>query len=128
VTTFGAHSDAWHAVDGVFARYLPTGLPDPRNMGTDTPFGSDAGMERLLAGAGFTDVRTESWTIALRFEDADQWHRWSWSVGQRRMWLLVPEDEREAVRAQAAEHLEATRDPDGRIGFDQVIRYTLARR
>jgi ubiquinone/menaquinone biosynthesis C-methylase UbiE len=128
VTTFGAHSDAWHAVDGVFARYLPTGLPDPRNMGTDTPFGSDAGMERLLAGAGFSDVRTESWTISLRFDDADQWHRWSWSVGQRRMWLLVPEHERDAVRAQAAEHLEATRDPHGRIGFDQVIRYTLARR
>lgn len=128
VTTFGAHSEAWHAVDGVFAPYLPTGIPDPRNMSAETPFGSDAGMERLVAGAGFTDVRTESWTISLRFDDVDHWHRWSWSVGQRRMWLLVPEDERAAVRARAAEHLEATRDADGRIGFDQVIRYTLARR
>lgn len=128
VATFGTHSETWHAVDGVFAPYLPTGLPDPRNMTADTPLGSDAGMEQLLAGAGFTDVRTISWTTSLRFDDADHWHRWSWSVGQRRMWLLVPEDERPAVRARAAEHLEATRDASGRIGFDQVIRYTLARR
>lgn len=128
VSTFGAHSDTWHAVDGVFAPYLPAAIPDPRNMTADTPFGSDAGMEQLLADAGFTEVRTVSWTTSLRFDDADHWHRWSWSVGQRRMWLLVPEGERPAVRAQAAEHLEATRDAHGRMGFDQVIRYTLARR
>lgn len=128
VSTFGQHSEAWHAVDGVFASYLPPGLPDPRNMAADSPFGSDAGVERLLADAGFTDVRTITWTLPLRFVDADQWHRWSWSVGQRRMWLLVPEEDRPAVRAEAEAALEATRDEDGRIGFDQVIRYTLARR
>ncbi|MEZ5179130.1 MAG: methyltransferase domain-containing protein [Acidimicrobiales bacterium] len=128
VSTFGAHSAAWHDVDGVFAPYLPPGLPDPRNMGPDSPFGSDAGVEGLLAEAGFDDVRTETWTVPLRFADADQWHRWSWSVGQRRMWLLVPEAERAEVRARAETALEATRDDQGRIGFDQVVRYTLARR
>ncbi len=128
VSTFGTHSEAWSAVDSVFAPYVPADLPDPRNMAADSPFGSDAGTERLLAGAGFTDVGTTSRTIAVRFDDADQWHRWSWSVGQRRMWLLVPEEERPAVRARATEHLEATRDEHGRIGFDQVVRYTLARR
>lgn len=128
VSTFGAHSDAWHAVDGVFTSYLPADLPDPRNMGPESPFGSDAGVERLLADAGFADVRTITWTLPLRFADADQWYRWSWSVGQRRMWLLVPEADRPAVRARAEEALEATRDEHGRIGFDQEIRYTLARR
>jgi hypothetical protein len=42
------------------------------------------------------------------------------------MWELVPEGEREAVRARACELLESTKDATGAPGFDQVVRYTLA--
>ena len=58
--------------------------------------------------------------------DKEQWHRWSWSVGQRAMWEAVPDDRRDSVRALAYERLDGCRDSEGRIGFDQVVRFTLA--
>jgi hypothetical protein len=41
------------------------------------------------------------------------------------MWMSVPEDQHEAVRAAAYERLDECRDDEGRIGFDQVVRFTL---
>lgn len=128
VSTFGPFSESWQAVDDVFKPYLPGDLPDPRTTAAESPFASDEGMERLVAGAGFTDVRTISRQLPVRFADPDQWYRWSMSVGQRRMWMLVPEDEREGVRAQAFDRLELLRAAEGHIGFVQTVRYTLARR
>ena len=125
VSTFGRLSDSWHEVDAVFAPYLPPGMADPRTTASDSPFASDAGVEGLLIDAGFTQVRTVSETVDVRFDDEEQWHAWTWSVGQRRMWLQVPEAERPTVRAAAEERLQATRDADLRIGFEQVVRYTL---
>jgi ubiquinone/menaquinone biosynthesis C-methylase UbiE len=125
VSTFGELTPSWHDVDAVFAPYLPNDLPDPRTQLARSPFGSDAGMEDMLVDAGYADVRTVSDAVSVRFDDEDQWYRWTWSVGQRRMWQLVPESERDDVRAQAHERLDRTRDADGRIGFDQGVRYTL---
>lgn len=125
VSTFGELAEAWHTVDQVFGPYLPPHLADARTRLANGPFGSDAGVEQLLTDAGFAEVRTATMTVQTRFEDEDQWYRWTWSVGQRRMWEAVPEDEREQVRAAASERLDATRDADGRIGFDQVVRFTL---
>ncbi len=124
ISTFGDFSKAWRAVDGVFDPYLPSQMLDARTSGAAGPFASDAGVEALMAGAGLRDIRTHSFTISVRFTDADQWYAWSWSTGQRRMWELVPEDQHDAVRTQAVELLEATRDGAG-IGFDQTVRYTL---
>lgn len=128
VSTFGPLSDSWHDVDATFAPYLPPGMADPRTRHTNSPFATDAGMEHLVADAGFTEVRTITTTIPVRFDDEDQWYRWTWSTGQRRMWAAVPESDRGSVRAAAEERLQATRDADGRIGFDQVARFTYARR
>jgi hypothetical protein len=66
----------------------------------------------------------------VRFDDADHWHRWTMSTGQRFMWDLVPDTDRAAVRARTAAAVEDTRqhNADGRIGFDQQVRYTLGRR
>jgi hypothetical protein len=66
----------------------------------------------------------------VRFDDADHWHSWTMSTGQRFMWELVPEGERAAVRARGSASAEDTRqyNADGRIGFDQQVRYTLGRR
>jgi len=46
------------------------------------------------------------------------------------MWELVPDADRAAVQASAYASVEETRrhNADGRMGFDQEVRYTLARR
>lgn len=128
ISTFGDFSPAWHEVDAVFRPYLPPTMADPRTQTAESPFGSDAGVERLFSEAGFESIRTSHLTVEARFDDVDQWYRWTWSQGQRRMWGLVPEGERDAVIAEAAKRLEATRDASGRMGFDQAIRYTLGTR
>jgi ubiquinone/menaquinone biosynthesis C-methylase UbiE len=125
VSTFGPYSDHWRAVDAVFRPFLPARISDPRTTDEASPFASDEGVEALLTQAGFTDVRTVTTTAEVRFDDADQWYRWSWSQGQRRMWEAVPVDQRDDVRQQAYRQLEQCRDADGRIGFDQAVRYTF---
>ena len=126
VTTFGANDPRWDAVDDVFTPYLPPDLRDARTSGAAGPFGSDAGMEALVAAAGFTDVRTVTGAVPVRFADADHWHAFTWSVGQRRMWMGVPEDERAAVRAEAYARLATYAAEDGSVTFVQGVRHTLA--
>ena len=128
VSTFGEHSPAWRAVDAVFAPFLPENMADPRTQAAQSPFSSDSGVEALLTEAGFVGVRTATTTVPVRFDDEDHWYRWTWSVGQRRMWEAVPVERREDVRAAAYEQLDRCRDDAGRIGFDQVVRFTLGRR
>jgi len=113
-------------VDAVLNAYLPAEARDPRIV--ESPFASDAGVETLLRAAGFEGIETHSTQLAVRFDDQDQWYGWSWSVGQRGMWERVPADELPAVRRQTYEQLQHCRDADGRIGFDQGVRYTLGRR
>ncbi len=74
------------------------------------------------------DVRTVTTVVPVRFTDVDDWHRWSMSAGQRRIWDTIPADELDAVLADAAVRLDGCRRPDGAMGFDQGVRYTLARR
>ena len=125
VTTFGAPDPQWDAVDDVFVPYLPPALRDARTTGEQGPFASDAGMERLLSDAGLVDVATTTAAIPVRFADAEAWHRFSWSTGQRAMWLSVPEAERPAVRAAAEARLLEHAAPDGSVTFQQNVRYTL---
>jgi hypothetical protein len=103
-------------------------MRDARTTGKDGPFGSDAGMERLVGDAGYAEVRTVSHDLPVRFADAEQWHAFTWSIGQRAMWLAVPEELRPGVRAEAERRLASYADPDGSITFTQNIRYTLASR
>ncbi|MGY1709188.1 class I SAM-dependent methyltransferase [Geodermatophilus sp. SYSU D00758] len=128
VTTFGGYGEAWGDVDAVFTPYLPPQARDARTTGRTGPFASDAGVAELVRGAGFADVRTAHLTVPVRFADEEHWHTWSWSVGQRGFWERVPEAERDGVRAQAYAALQRCRDTEGRIGFDQDVRVTLARR
>ena len=128
VTTFGRQDDRWRQVDEVFQPYLPADMRDARTSGATGPFGSDEGMERLLAAAGFADVHTEVATVPVRFADLAQWHAFSWSIGQRAMWLAVPEEERPAVRAEAERRLAQHAAADGSVTLEQTIRHTLGRR
>jgi ubiquinone/menaquinone biosynthesis C-methylase UbiE len=126
VVTFGPIDPRWRHVDAVFAPHLPEQMRDARTSGASGPFESDAGMEQLVGDAGYADVRTVTAELPVRFTDAEQWHAFTWSIGQRRMWLSVPEDERPAVRAEAMSRLASYADPDGSVTFTQGVRYTLA--
>jgi len=128
ISTFGPRDAAWEDVDDVFTPYLPPQLLDARTSGIRGPFSSDAGVEALLTDSGFSDVYTTHLDLPVHFADARQWQRWSMSHGQRSHWLAVPEPDRAAVLALAAERLEAARDPRGGVTLEQNVRFTLGRR
>ncbi len=126
ISTFGRRDPVWDAVDATFRPYLPAGMLDARTTGAAGPFGSDAGVEELVAAAGYTGVRTTCFDIEVTFADAGEWYAFSRSHGQRAMWDAVPEADRATVRAVAGERLEAARRGDGRIRLTQQVRCTLA--
>jgi ubiquinone/menaquinone biosynthesis C-methylase UbiE len=126
VTTFGPQDARWRQVDDVITSHLPAGMRDARTSGTQGPFASDAGMEQLVADAGFVDVRTVVEDIPVRFADLEHWHAFSWSTGQRQAWLAIPEDKRAEVRAQAERRIAPHVQPDGSFTFVQQVRHTLA--
>lgn len=128
ISTFGDYTTGWRHVDAVFEPYLPPQLRDARTSGTQGPFETDEGVEGLLLEAGFDDVRTASTVVKVRFDDEDHWYSWSLSTGQHAFWNLVPADKRDDVRAEANRRLQDCRDEAGRIGFDQVVRFTYGRR
>lgn len=129
VSTFGPHDDQWREqVDAVLASFRPPEARDARTTGSRGPFESAEGMEGLLSDAGFREVRTVTTTVSPRFADAAHWQRWSLSVGQRQFWDAIPEDRRPEVEEVSFAAVERCRKPDGRLGFDQEIRYTLGRR
>jgi ubiquinone/menaquinone biosynthesis C-methylase UbiE len=128
ISTFGAPSAVWRAVDAVFRPYLPPAMLDARTSGAAGPFESDAGVEGLLQDAGFVNVRTESFDLDVVLTDVEHWSRWSHSHGQRAMWDAVPEGDRAAVMATVAGILEDARNPDGTFGLSQVVRLTYAER
>lgn len=125
VSTFGPRDAVWEDVDGVFTPFLPPGMLDARTSGTRGPFATDAGVEHLIASAGFTGVRTARLELSVRFADVEQWRRWSMSHGQRMLWEAVPEARRGDVLLAAADRLEAARDADG-FTLTQQVRYTMA--
>ena len=130
VSTFGTLSPWWGPVDAVFKPFLASGMRDARTTGAAGQFASDAGMEQLLAGTGFTDVHTARDVVRVRFDDVEHWRRWTMSTGQRSMWEQVPDDQRRAVEEATARAVEETRrhTDDGRMGFDQQVRYTVGRK
>lgn len=130
ISTFGPYSPWWEPVDAAFAPFLPPAMRDARTTGARGPFASEAGVEQLLVDAGLRGVRTAGELLAVRFDDVAHWHRWTMSTGQRLFWQMVPEEHRAAVHAAAAAALDETRQhtTDGRIGFDQRVRYTVGHR
>lgn len=128
LSTFGAPSPVWHAVDAVFRPYLPPAMLDARTTGAAGPFESDAGVEGLLRDAGFVNVRTESFDLDVVLTDVEHWSRWSHSHGQRAMWDSVPDSDHGAVMATVAGILEDARKPDGTFGLSQGVRLTYAER
>lgn len=127
VSTFGPYDDRWRThVDRAMAALRPPQTPDERTARAGGPFASDEGMEHLLAEAGFRQIRTVTTSIAPRFHDAQHWQRWSMSVGQRQFWDELPAERRAEVEETLSAAVEKCRVADGRLGFDQQIRYTIA--
>lgn len=126
VSTFGAWDPRLEHVEQVLEPYIPPAMRDPRTTGDASPFASDAGVEGLVTRSGYADVRTETHPLPVRFADAQQWFAFSWSTGQRGMWLAVPEDRRDDVRAEAFRRFDEHADPDGSATFTIDIRYTMA--
>ena len=128
LTTFGDRDPVWSEVDAGFDPYLPPHLLDARTSGANGPFASDAGVEALLGDAGFVGATTSTRRVAVRFDDADHWFRFTMSVGQRAFWGFVPEEQRPAVKARAFAVLAEAAAPDGSVTVWQDARYTVARR
>lgn len=128
ISTFGTRSPLWEQIDGLFTPYLPPAMLDARTSGGSGPFGSDQGVENLIAAAGFADVRTSSFDLDVVLDDAAHWAQWSRSHGQRAMWDLVPPAEHEEVLAAAGALIEANRIDDGTFVLAQRVRLTYARR
>lgn len=128
LATFGDQDPVWDAVDAEFGPWLPPAMRDPRVMGPESPFGSDAGMEQLLAGAGASDVQTTGMRLPVRFGTLERWEAFSRGTGQRAMWANVPAEELAGVRERVASHFEGARNSEGEIEVWQDIRYTLGRR
>jgi ubiquinone/menaquinone biosynthesis C-methylase UbiE len=128
VTTFGPVDPRWEYVDEVFIPHFPSQMIDARTAGKAGPFSTDEGVERLLNDAGFTNIRTQTSTINVRFLNAQQWYDFTWSIGQRMMWLAIPEQLRANVRADAEARLAEFVESDGSITFTQGIRNTLGTR
>lgn len=125
VTTFGPADPRWEEVDSVFQPFVPPQMKDARTSGKEGPFASDQGVETLFTQAGFTNISTHSASINVRFADVQQWYDFTWSVGQRMMWLAIPEGLRSEVRRNAETILGKFADTDGSIVFKQDIRNTL---
>jgi SAM-dependent methyltransferase len=128
VTTFGGMDPRWESVDSVFEPYLPEAMKDARTSGKAGPFASDVGMEALFREAGFTDVQTIVASIPVCFANTAQWEAFTWSTGQRAMWIAIPEDLRPGVRAEAERRLAEFAETDGSIVFGQAVRHTLGAR
>lgn len=126
--TFGGQDDWWESLDAVFRPYLPPEMLDARTSGQDGPFASDAGMERLVAGAGYAEVRTVAWQLPVRFASPEQYLEWTMTTGQRAMWMRVPEQDRTDVREQLLALLRAHQEQDGSVLLHQGVRITLATR
>jgi ubiquinone/menaquinone biosynthesis C-methylase UbiE len=125
LTTFGDEHPVWTQLNDLFRPWVPPGMLDPKVVGPDAPFATDAGMEKLLRDAGATDVRTVTLRLDVPWGDVDGWKAFSMSTGQRAMWAAVPAEEREALLARAGEILDGAHDDTGRVVIWQDMRYTL---
>ncbi|QCQ91231.1 class I SAM-dependent methyltransferase [Rhodococcus sp. SGAir0479] len=128
VSTFGAWDPRWEQLSDLIAPYRDRSVftVDPRDP--NGPFGSDAGVERLMRSAGLVDARSSQFDLVLRFEDVEQWYAWTRSHGQRMLWESIPENELGHVRDQVFERVDGWRDDSGLITSHHTIRLTLAQR
>ena len=126
-TTFGRFDPAIDTLGDLLDPYLPPQSLDARAPVEDQPFASDAGVERMFAGAGLLDVVTTHLAVEARLTSVEHWREWSKSLGQRAMWEKVPAEELPGLMAAAGEIYDAHADSDGVLVTSNDIRVTLGR-
>lgn len=126
VSTFGASDPHWQQVESLLRAWMPK--LDPRTTGPESPFASDAGMVRLLAEAGASEVENRTLRVEVRFAGVEGWHRFSRSVGQRVAWDRMAAADADQVLREAERLFAPVRDASGEIVVWQDVRYTLGRR
>lgn len=130
-TTFGEQDPRFAPVFAAATVHVPQ-VADGSDTSTAArraqqgPFASAASIDELLGEAGFDDVRHLEDHHEVRFEDPEQWIRWSWSHGMRELWESVPSDSLDEAQRDATEVLDGLRGPDG-LTQHWVVRTTLAR-
>jgi hypothetical protein len=77
------------------------------------PFDDEPSLVELLTGAGFADVAVTEEVYEVHLADADEWWAWKWSFSFRGILEQLPEARLDAMRAEAADHLDALRTPEG---------------
>jgi SAM-dependent methyltransferase len=105
----------WAAIGGrilVERGHLPP--PEPGAPGIFS-MASEERTRMLLAGAGFADVRTEEVPVRFAYRDVDDYERWVMEVaGPFAMAVRdLPQDERDAVKAQLSEAFGPFEDDGG---------------
>jgi SAM-dependent methyltransferase len=119
VSTFQPWYGTWQHLLDLHLEYTEEFLlPDPR-------FATDERVEAMLRAAGFAEVRSELATYDIRFDDAEQWHAWSWATPMGGIWRRTPESVHPEILRRATAILESSRDADGRIVLEVGVRYTL---
>jgi len=126
VTTFGPVDPGLEYVEEVLTDNLPPTLRDARTSGKQGPFSSDTAMEELLLRAGYVDAQTVTDKIEFGFSSEQQWYEFSWSTGQRAMWLAMSDEQRRTARSEAQRRLALCAQTDGTFRFTQRVRHTLA--
>jgi len=119
ITTFQPWWGAWRALSDLYDEFTEDSIsPDDRYL-------TDAGVEAMLTGAGFSGVRSELATHMIPFTDVDEWHRWSWATPMGGLWRGTPARHHPEILRRATEILEAGREAQGRIVLEVGARYTF---
>jgi len=123
LSTFGPSSPEWQALEGHLREFMPA--MDPRMVGPQSPFATDAGMADLLTKAGAVGVRCSSRRVEFAFAGFEQWVRFSRSVGQRVAWERMSHEDTSRVLEQTRRTFEEAAAPGGTLPAWQEIRYTV---
>lgn len=86
---------------------------------------SDGLLDRLEA-CGFVRVETRERRYENVFADPEHWWAWAESSGQRSAIDAIPESRLSDARRLALNAVESLREPDGRIVWRPVVRFTRA--
>jgi hypothetical protein len=119
VATFQPWYGTWAKLVDLYDELAEDPLP------TDDRYSTDAGVEQMMTGAGFSAVRTESAAYVIPFADAEEWRRWSLAPPLGGLWRRTPEARHPEIMRRATELLEGSRGPDGRMVLEVSARYTF---
>ena len=123
VATFQPWFGTWKALDDIYQEFAGQ---QHASASQQSAFEGDAGVELMLTGAGYDEVRTELVTHPIHFDDVDQWVRWSKAgTVMGGIWNRTDEADHPEILRRATTILDGARGSDGRIVLEVGARYTF---